>query len=278
MTDNLKASELKLDTNAEVVPVLPAADLGDDFMNRMNNVLSGNISTNANMPNEPLNALAEGVKEETEEKSELEEISSQENGVSAQQSSAKTPNVEEPESLEQGDNVSAKEEENQDKQQLEQNQKTEVNFAESFYNYQMAVEAESNKKDRIISTLHNQNKELKNMLFVTGISLKNQNLAIEQMSKDIGVKMESIINKTNTLDMIGDKIDQDYAEFKDDFASILNSDSYVYLQIENPTSNKNGFDLSSIFNESDNKKLLALQSDLREADKKLMGYKANRSK
>ena len=278
MTDNLKASELKLDTNAEVIPVLPAADLGDDFMNRMNNVLSGNISTNANMPNEPLNVSAEGAKEETEEKSEQEKISSQEKGVSAQQSSAKTPNVEEPESLEQGDNVSAKEEENQDKQQLEQNQKTEVNFAESFYNYQMAVEAESNKKDRIISTLHNQNKELKNMLFVTGISLKNQNLAIEQMSKDIGVKMESIINKTNTLDMIGDKIDQDYAEFKDDFASILNSDSYVYLQIENPTSNKNGFDLSSIFNESDNKKLLALQSDLREADKKLMGYKANRSK
>lgn len=277
MTDNLKASELK-DTDAELVSVLPVADLGDDFMNRMNNAFRGNISTNANMPNEPLNALAEGVKEETEEKSELEEISSQENGVSAQQSSAKTPNVEEPESLEQGDNVSAKEEENQDKQQLEQNQKTEVNFAESFYNYQMAVEAESNKKDRIISTLHNQNKELKNMLFVTGISLKNQNLAIEQMSKDIGVKMESIINKTNTLDMIGDKIDQDYAEFKDDFASILNSDSYVYLQIENPTSNKNGFDLSSIFNESDNKKLLALQSDLREADKKLMGYKANRSK
>lgn len=278
MTDNLKASELKLDTDTELVPVLPAADLGDDFMNRMNNVLSGNISTNANMPNEPLNVSAEGAKEETEEKSEQEKISSQEKGVSAQQSSAKTPNVEEPESLEQGDNVSAKEEENQDKQQLEQNQKTEVNFAESFYNYQMAVEAESNKKDRIISTLHNQNKELKNMLFVTGISLKNQNLAIEQMSKDIGVKMESIINKTNTLDMIGDKIDQDYAEFKDDFASILNSDSYVYLQIENPISNKNGFDLSSIFNENDNKKLLALQSDLREADKKLMGYKANRSK
>lgn len=278
MTDNLKASELKLDTDTELVPVLPAADLGDDFMNRMNNVLSGNISTNANMPNEPLNVSAEGAKEETEEKSEQEKISSQENGVSAQQSSAKTPNVEEPESLEQGDNVSAKEEENQDKQQLEQNQKTEVNFAESFYNYQMAVEAESNKKDRIISTLHNQNKELKNMLFVTGISLKNQNLAIEQMSKDMRVKMESIINKTNTLDMIGNKIDQDYAEFKEDFASILNSDSYVYLQIENQTSSKNSFDLSSIFNESDNKKLLALQSDLREADKKLMGYKANRSK
>ena len=110
-------------------------------------------------------------------------------------------------------------------------------------------------------------------MLTTGVLLKNQNIAIEQMPQDVKTKIVSIKDRTIMLDKIENKIIQDYTEFKSNFASILNSDSYVYLQIENPASNKNSFDLSSIFNENDNKKLLALQSDLRTADKKLMSYR-----
>lgn len=93
------------------------------------------------------------------------------------------------------------------------------------------------------------------------------------MPQNVKAKIVSIKDRTVALNKIENKIIQDYAKFKSNFAFILNSDRYVYLQVENPTSDGNNSGLDNIFNENHKKRLLALQSDLRTADKKLMSYR-----